>query len=120
MIIPVIPVPKPRMTRRDKWMERPCVAQYHRFKDELRPYIGSKQFAGSIKVVFYLPMPESWSNKKRERMEGQPHQVKPDRDNLEKALLDATDKNDSHIWHGDITKIWSKNPGIFISDESFV
>ena len=32
----VTPNTKPRMTRADKWKQRPCVVQYRTFKDTLR------------------------------------------------------------------------------------
>jgi len=33
----------------------------------------------------YLPMPKSWSKKKKSAMAGRPHRQKPDRDNIDKA-----------------------------------
>lgn len=39
-------------------------------------------------------------------MDGKPHQQKPDKDNLEKALLDAIFDDDSRIWDGRVSKVW--------------
>lgn len=39
-------------------------------------------------------------------MDGKPHQKKPDKDNLEKALLDAIFDDDSRIWDGRVSKVW--------------
>ena len=36
VVYPITPVPKPRMTRRDRWAKRPCVLRYWAFKDEVR------------------------------------------------------------------------------------
>lgn len=53
-------------------------------------------------------MPPSWSDKKRSAMNGKPHQQKPDKDNLEKALLDAIFDDDSRVWDGRVTKVWGE------------
>ncbi|MCR4339433.1 MAG: RusA family crossover junction endodeoxyribonuclease, partial [Gemmatimonadaceae bacterium] len=42
----------------------------------------------AVTAEFRLPMPPSWSNKKRLAMIGQPHAQKPDIDNLLKAVLE--------------------------------
>jgi Holliday junction resolvase RusA-like endonuclease len=51
-------------------------------------------------------------------MDGMPHTVKPDIDNLTKGLLDAVLKEDSHIWSVRTEKRWSLTPGIEIVKES--
>ncbi len=112
MLYPILPVPAPRMTRSDKWKQRKCVMAYRHFRDKVRE-------AGIVlpvpyKVTFNLPMPSSWSEKKRKAMEGQPHTSKPDKDNLEKALLDALYENDSHVWSGWVEKRWARIPSIKI------
>ena len=40
-------------------------------------------------------------------MDGQPHQVRPDLDNLIKAWCDALYQEDSVIWSIHATKFWS-------------
>lgn len=67
-------------------------------------------------VTFVIPMPKSWSKKKRAQHVGQPHQQKPDKDNLEKALLDAVFDEDSHVWDGRVTKIWGETGQIIIEE----
>lgn len=49
-------------------------------------------------------------------MAGKPHQQKPDKDNLEKALLDAIFGEDSHIWDGRVTKIWGETGKMIIRE----
>jgi Holliday junction resolvase RusA-like endonuclease len=62
-------------------------------------------------------MPESWSRKKRALYDGQPHQQKPDLDNLVKAVLDAIYGDDSGIWDTHSQKRWtSEAKGYFTVD----
>lgn len=105
-LYPVVPVPKPRMTQRDKWQKRPAVMRYRAFCDDLRARKCTFPESESH-VIFHMPMPKSWSKKKRAEMLGQPHRQKPDRDNLEKALMDAVYENDESVWDMRTTKIWS-------------
>lgn len=111
----ITPVPKPRMTRRDKWKKRTRVLEYFAFKDECR-LRGVELPKDSYHVIFVMPMPKSWSGKKCEQMNGQPHRARPDKDNLEKALLDALNKDDSHAWDGRVTKVWGYSGKILISE----
>ena len=65
----ITPVPKPRMTRRDKWARRPAVMKYYAYKDEVRLKKVQIPFS-NYHVIFVLPMPKSWSKTKREEMNG--------------------------------------------------
>lgn len=104
----VDPVGKPRMTKRDRWSDRPAVLRYRAFCDMVRYQAGRQVLPDQgIHIVFYLPMPRSWSKKKRDEMRGQPHQQKPDRDNLDKALMDALLPEDCTQWDAWITKYWA-------------
>lgn len=107
VVYPIKPTPKPRMTQKDKkkWKQGPPVLRYFEFKDEVRSHNVSVPEC-NYHVTFILPMPKSWSKKKKALMDGKPHQQVPDKDNLEKALLDAIFDNDSHIWDGRVTKRW--------------
>jgi len=64
-------------------------------------------------------MPKSWGKKKKEYFNGKPHQQKPDKDNLEKSLLDAIFNDDSHIWDGRVSKIWGEEGRIIITEIPF-
>ena len=116
----IIPIAKPRMTRRDKWLSPPrnCVRKYWNFRDQchLKKVI---LLCSGAHVVFILPMPQSWSKKKKLEMDGSKHEDKPDLDNLLKALGDALYDNDSCIWDVRITKRWGREGKIIIetSDE---
>ena len=108
----ITPVPKPRMTQRDKWQKRPAVLRYREFCDQVRAS-GLGVADHGCQITFFLPMPKSWSQKKRDAMDGQPHQQKPDLDNLLKALFDAVHSEDCGIWNvGSVSKIWSKTGAI--------
>ena len=87
-IYDITPVSKPRMTQRDRWHKRPETAAYWAFKAEVR-LLGINIPESGYHITFIIPMPKSWSQKKRKQLNGQAHQQKPDKDNLEKALRDA-------------------------------
>lgn len=111
MIYSITPVPKPRMTQRDKWQKRPAVLRYREFCDQVRE-AGIEIHQQGTEIAFYVPMPKSWSKKKREEMDGQPHKQKPDLDNLLKALLDAVHDEDCAVWSLSASKRWAKEGGI--------
>ena len=113
MKYPITPVPKPRQTQADKWKQRPSVMRYRAFADEVR-LRGVKLEVYGDSVVFYMPMPKSWSEKKKNEMDGTPHQQKPDWDNLGKALSDAIYNDDSKIWNITISKMWAYEGAIEI------
>ena len=102
----IVPVPKPRMTRADRWRKRPSVLRYFEYKDKVKLLEIAVPENGAT-VVFHMPMPKSWSKKKRAEMDGKPHQQKPDVDNLGKALLDAVYCDDACVWDIRFIKLWS-------------
>ena len=104
-VFAIKPVPKPRMTQRDKWAKRPAVLRYRAFCDEVRANEVKLPEDGSI-VTFVMPMPKSWSKKKKDEMDGAPHQQKPDLDNLVKALGDACYTEDCKIHCIAARKVW--------------
>ena len=111
------PVPKPRMSNRDKFLRppRPPVQRYWHFVDLCRlnrvilPCFGSH-------VTFILPMPKSWSKKKRAVMDGKPHMSRPDLSNLLKALEDAIYSEDSVIYDIHIEKRWGYEGKIIVKE----
>jgi Holliday junction resolvase RusA-like endonuclease len=115
LIYPIVPMGKPRMTRADKWKKRPEVMRYRAFCDEVR-LRGVALPESGAHVTFVLPMPASWSKKKRQQHNGQPHQAKPDCDNMLKALMDALYEDDAHIWDCRITKVWGEIGQIIIRE----
>lgn len=109
----ICPLPKPRMTQRDRWAKRPAVLRYRAFCDEVR-LRGVALPVCCSHVTFVMPMPPSWSKKKRAALAGQPHQQKPDADNLLKALMDAVYHDDCAVWDVRVTKLWGETGSIKI------
>ncbi len=119
--IGVTPVPKPRMTQRDKWAKRKCVAEYYTYKDEIKKHLKPEDFPVSgAHVTFFLPMPKSWSKKKKDRHYLKPHQKRPDVDNLAKGLLDALYSEDAHIYDIRVSKYWAHKGLITIEQTPFI
>lgn len=104
------------MTRSDKWNQRKVVMDYRAYGDELRLRLPGYSLPSEVRVVFYLPMPPSWSAKKRAAMNGQPHQQRPDVDNIVKGLFDHLASEDSYIWHVDAKKVWAEKGSIALED----
>lgn len=123
----IIPIGAPRMTQSDRWKtnshhsdpkkrQRTAVTQYFSFKDKLK--IQAKlmgfQLYDYLDAVYFMPMPNSWSEKKKDRMNGLPCTVKPDTDNITKALKDTLLKNDSCVWYEKAEKRWAYRGAILI------
>lgn len=103
-----MPVGKPRMTQRDTWQKRPAVMRYRAFCDALRAGAGGHFPPGpdAIVVRAFLPMPDSWSYKKKAEKRGKGHRQKPDSDNILKAVCDGLLKEDSCLWSKHVQKYW--------------
>lgn len=110
MIYPIVPVPKPRMTQRDKWQKRACVLRYRAFKDQVR--LRRVKLTPACKVIFRLPFPRSWPEDIQAQLDGKPHKCRPDLDNLVKALLDSLFAEDSHVWEIQAEKRWARKGSI--------
>jgi hypothetical protein len=107
------------MTQRDKWLNpiRKPVVSYFNYKRTLEAFSWRDKYVvtNRLSLIFVIPMPSSWSKKKRLSMIGQPHTVKPDLDNLIKAFKDALCENDSHIHTYDqMSKVWGTSGAVVI------
>lgn len=115
----LVPVPKPRQTRRDVWAKRPAVLAYRAFADELRLLAVAQRFRMpeyGASLNFVLPMPPSWPKKRRAELNGMGHQYKPDLDNLLKAFQDALTPDDCTIWHyAGLSKVWGEAGCILVT-----
>lgn len=120
---PLAPVAKPRMTRRDKWLKPPRapVARYRQFADTLRLVAQGIHFElpdHGARFAFHVPMPPSWSRKRRREFDGKPCLSKPDLDNYLKAVFDSLRPDDCGIWHiAGAEKRWSERGAIVIEVE---
>lgn len=120
-IFDVTPVPKPRMTQRDKWStDRPEVLRYFAFAEELKLKANLKKFyiGKVVSVIFLIPVPSSWSEKKKADMIGVSHEQKPDASNLLKAFEDALTIDDSKIWSATVKKYWWAVGGVIVVNNS--
>lgn len=112
IIVPLVAIGKPRMTRRDKWKQRPSVMAYRKWCDALRYYCGGiPKDPFYLEWVAYFPIPKSYSKKKSIALMNQYHRVKPDRDNIDKAVMDALFKKDQIIAVGAQEKRWDDGHG---------
>lgn len=119
------PIAKPRMTRRDVWLKPPRkpVIQYRNYADALKAFALRDNYfvTNTLSLIFVLSMPKSWSGKKCERMCGQPHESKPDLDNLIKAFKDALCENDSFVHtYGGMKKVWGYEGAVIIMNNTHV
>ena len=118
-IFDIAPTPAPRQTKRDTFKPSPSVLRYRAFRDDVALKIKVPPPLEFFHVVFLLAMPASWSHLKKRQHVGKPHLVKPDKDNLEKALIDAIyrDTDDAHVWNSASTKLWAYDGAIVLSDQ---
>ena len=119
MICKIDIMAKPRMTRRDKWPPpRKCVAKYWKFKDELTACAEKEGFVLGDRVYmeFHLPMPKSWSKKKKLDLVGEPNLARPDLDNMIKSVGDCLKKDDQTIHEIIAKKFWSEESTLILKN----
>lgn len=90
---------------------------YYQYKDELREEAARVGFTlptDGAWVKFYLPVPKSWSKKKKSKMDFEPHQSRPDVSNLYKAFEDGLIDQDMKIYDVRISKYWYNSVKGFI------
>lgn len=109
----ITPMAKPRMTRRDKFDTRPIVQKYWAFKADCQ--LKRVEIPQPCKIIFWVPMPPSWSKKKRVELLYAPHTQTPDLDNYLKGIMDAVFQDDKHIWSVHAIKRWAEKGGITIT-----
>ena len=107
MILNVTPHTKPRMTVQDRWKRRKCVLSYFDYRDKVRDAIKDVVIGDRLDITFLVPMPKSWSKKKRLLLNGKPKQSRADLDNYIKGLLDATHEEDATVWDITARKLWT-------------
>jgi len=83
--------------------------RYNNYKVNLLTEAKKKNFtipAVGLSVTFYLPVPKSWSQKKKTAYHGTYHQSRIDIDNLTKGFFDALVAEDKYIANVTLTKRW--------------
>lgn len=127
LFIAIPPSSAPRMTQRDgmyldpnhpdpKKRQRVCVTKYFDFKNSFKSECSrlNVKLTEVLNICFIVPMPESWSKSKRDRMRYEPHKQRPDRDNYLKAYQDAFGADDGYVYDGRTLKIWGETGGMII------
>ena len=99
------------MTRADKWKKRQCVTKFFAFRDAIKLSSIHNIALESFDIEFYIQMPKSWSKKKKAKMNGEPHQQRPDLDNYIKAWCDSVFEEDSVVWRFKASKRWTDQEG---------
>ena len=86
------------------------------FKDTVNWLAKSFKYEVSpiLKIDFFVQVPTSWSQKKKNKMIGKPHQQRPDLDNYIKAWGDSLCKEDSFIHEIHARKFWSDKGQIIV------
>jgi len=113
------PVTSPRQSQRSRWKPSPHEIRYRAYCDELRLKCNAAKFqlSDQVEMIFYLPMPKSWSKRRKKELNDKPAKTSPkDTDNLAKAVLDAIFKDDRHVWRIIATKYWSYNGGLMVKN----
>jgi Holliday junction resolvase RusA-like endonuclease len=107
----VVPMGAIRMTQSDRWKTNPnhndpkkrqreVVTQYFDYKNKIVQQARQMNFQlpEVLEVVFLVPMPFTWSEKKKVRNNKKPVKKRPDIDNYVKAFMDAMSNEDGNIW----------------------
>lgn len=126
-IFDIVPMGAVRMTKSDTWKldpnhpdpykrQRPAVTKYFAFKTLLTTQASEMGYTLGrwIDAVYLVPMPNSWSKKKKEQMNRLPCETKPDTDNITKAVKDTLKKNDAEVWWEKAEKRWAYNGSIIL------
>lgn len=91
-----------------KRLER--IERYNQYKIDLLTLCKSKGFTlpcQGLCITYYIPVPKSWSEKKKRLYHGTLHQSTPDIDNLVKATFDSLVREDKYVGHlGGLCKRW--------------
>lgn len=123
----IVPCPAPRMTVSDKWKtdpnhsdpkkrQRKPVTKYFAFKRGLLRQADEMGYklTETLRILVLVPMPDSWSKKKRASMLNQPHKQRGDWDNFGKGFCDCLVGEDNFVWDARVVKLWSEIGGIII------
>lgn len=108
------PVGKPTMSQRDRWKERDAVVRYRSFCDAVREACTGKRDQ-KIDGMLYMAMiafahrriPKSYSDTRRQALEGQICDEKPDTDNITKSVGDALFGEDKWLGGTQCWKFWA-------------
>lgn len=118
----VDPMGAVRTTQRQKWVDKRA-KRYFEYKQVIAGSAATQFSDGqptpaalALKMVFVMPIPASWSKKKRWDALDKAHMSKPDLDNLIKGCTDALNgvvwQDDKQIIAVEATKVYGFEPRI--------
>ena len=115
----ITPVPKPRMTQKDRWDPGKRATDYWAYKQKLNllANLNHYRIKDTLDIIFYLPIPDSWPRKKKASLWKKPHQQTPDIDNLVKGFIDALTSQDANIYKITAKKIWYQKGKIEVFED---
>ena len=113
-VFDIDPMGAVRMTQRDHW--RPAAQRYFDSRTLLQQLamINRYSVGNELFATFCIPMPGSWTNKKKALMNETYCQSKPDIDNITKWWLDCLCEEDKHVCRICCNKIWSEKGSVII------
>lgn len=86
------------------------IEKYNNYKISLLAEAKAKGFKiphQGASIKFFIPVPKTWSKKKKKQYHQTLHQSRPDLDNLLKAMTDSLCEEDKYIAHyGELAKYW--------------
>lgn len=89
------------------------IEKYNDYKVSLMAEAKKKRFkvpAAGLCVTFFMPMPKTWSKKKKKAHHGLFCQSRPDIDNLAKAFMDSLISEDKYVANITLSKRWVDFP----------
>lgn len=125
--IEIEPMGAVRMTRKGKWVSE-AAQRYLTYKDKIGWDIRTQMCELEttkklvvVNVIFYMPIPNSWTKKQKTEAPGEYHTSKPDIDNLVKGLFDAVNgilwADDKQVVRVNATKVYGEKPGFLMEVE---
>ena len=91
--------------------------KYNDYKSSLSALVKQQRFTipeQNVHMIFYIPVPKTWKEYKKNEMHMKLHQQKPDIDNLVKAVFDSIFIEDKYIADFRATKRWVNQPEGYI------
>ena len=125
IVIDIKPKSAPRLTYQGRFKKE--AKKYHEYKNELRLKLNKIELPQFFHIHFMIPMPKSWSKKKRANHMAQLHMYKPDTDNLLKAFIDSLPpsffekfgmNDDKFIAYQSATKWWTEKGCVIIEEKT--
>lgn len=89
------------------------IEKYNNYKIAVSALAKQKKFVMpslGASIKFYIPVPASWRQWKKDHMHMKPHMQRCDLDNLCKGFFDSLMKEDKHIAHFEAAKFWVNAP----------